>query len=137
MVGSFEGELLEMKRIVISFAALLAFLTLGSTSQRAEAQGFDFQTRRVHVDIGRAHENYGGGGSYWGGGYGNSYHSGYRSYGHSDWHEIRLTSITIPADINATTTTLTMRRSTMTFIRVAIGISGSIRRGRTRPAAPR
>jgi hypothetical protein len=76
-----------MKRILISLTAFVAILSFGSLAQKADAQGFHFQTRRVHVDIGNSHGYYGGGGKYWGGGYGSAYGGRYRSHGHSDWHD--------------------------------------------------
>lgn len=74
-----------MKRIVISLVAFAALATWGSLAQKADAQGFHFQTRRVHADIGNSHGYYGGG-NYWGGAYGSAYGGGYRSQGHNDWH---------------------------------------------------
>jgi hypothetical protein len=78
------------QKFIYSVVAVAALVFALGPADVADAQGIHFRSRGVHVDIGNPHGYYGGyyghSPSYYRGGWGAHYHSGFYGRGHYDYH---------------------------------------------------
>lgn len=81
-----------MRRLIAPLMAAVAAIgfSLGP-AESADAQGIHFHSRGVHIDIGNPHghyhyRSYGYAPSYYRGGWGAHYHSGFYGRGHYDYY---------------------------------------------------